>query len=57
MTDVLVLVYCRQAVQVLRIVSTIPYIGVDGHVTHPERCQVLEEVGSLAGVDAEVLQS
>ena len=36
--------------------ATLPGIGIYRKVTHPERGEVLEEMGSLAGIDVIVLQ-
>ena len=47
----------RHGVQHIGLQDTVARIGVDGEVTHPERCQVLEEVCALRGVYVVVLQS
>lgn len=44
-------------VEVVLVVEAVVHVGVDGEVAHAERCQVLEEVGALAGVHAVVGQA
>ena len=39
------------------VVDAVVHVGVDGEVAHAERCQVLEEVGALAGIHAVVGQA
>ena len=46
----------RHAVEKIHIVKSLVDIGIDGEIADAERGQVLEEVGSLAGIDAVVLK-
>ena len=56
-TQILRLVLRRHGVEPPAVEDAVAGEGVDGHVAYAERCHVLEEVGALAGLDAEILQS
>ncbi len=57
MTQVFAFVHGGLCIQEVLIVHTIVHKGIDSKVAHSKGSQVLEEVGSLAGVHTIVRQS
>ena len=57
MPDVIVLINHIKAVKIVNVIMTFFYIGVYCEIAHAERCKVLKEMGSLAGVYPVVFQT
>ena len=48
---------CGHRIEHLLAIDTVVGVGVDGEVAHAKAGEVLEEVGALAWIDLEVLES
>ena len=55
--QVFCLVYGRLGIQEFLVVYTVVHKCIDGEIPYAERCQVLEEMGSLTGVYTVIRQS
>jgi hypothetical protein len=55
--QVFIFVFGRLLVQVFQVIISVLHKRIDGKIPHPESGQVLKEVGPLAGIDLEILQS
>ena len=55
--DVLILVSCRKLFQVFQVIKSIIHVWIDSKIANPEGSEVLEEMGSLAGIDTVIFKT